>query len=91
MDECEVMAFGRERAPTIATPTPAPSWCNRQVASLRASDKSKHRSIGTRSEFCRRDFIRFNPPTLRDYSAALPFGKEPRPGEDTAASAARLR
>jgi hypothetical protein len=36
MDECEVMESGEERAPTIVTPTQAPSSCNRKT-SLRAN------------------------------------------------------
>jgi hypothetical protein len=40
MDECEVMASGRERSPTIITPTLAPSSCHRKQASLGANDES---------------------------------------------------
>jgi len=39
MDECEAMASGRERSPTIITPTLAPSSCRRKQASLGANDK----------------------------------------------------
>jgi hypothetical protein len=39
MDECEVMASGRERSPTIITPTLAPSSCHRKQASLGANDE----------------------------------------------------
>jgi hypothetical protein len=42
MGECEVMASGRERSPTIITPTPAPSSCHRKQASLGANDESTH-------------------------------------------------
>jgi hypothetical protein len=45
MDECEVMAPGRERSPTIITPTLAPSSCHRKQASLGANDKSTHSFI----------------------------------------------
>jgi hypothetical protein len=45
MDECEVMASGRERSPTIITPTLAPSSCQRKQASLGANDKSAHPCI----------------------------------------------
>jgi hypothetical protein len=38
MDECEVMASGRERSPTII-PTLAPSSCHRKQASLGANDE----------------------------------------------------
>ena len=40
MDECEVMASGRERSPTIITPTLAPSSRHRKQVSLRANDQS---------------------------------------------------
>jgi hypothetical protein len=39
MGECEAMASGRERSPTILTPTLAPSSCHRKQASLGANDK----------------------------------------------------
>jgi hypothetical protein len=42
MDECQVMASGRERLPTIITPTLAPSSCHRKQASLSANDESAH-------------------------------------------------
>ena len=42
MDECEVMASGRERSPTIITPTLAPSSCHRKQASLGAKDEPAH-------------------------------------------------
>jgi hypothetical protein len=42
MDECEVMAPGRERSPTIITSTLALSACHRKQASLGANDKSAH-------------------------------------------------
>jgi hypothetical protein len=38
--ECEVMAPGRERSPTIITPTLAPSSRHPKQASLRAIDES---------------------------------------------------
>jgi len=40
MDECEVMASGRERSPTIITPTLAPSSRHREQVSLRGNDES---------------------------------------------------
>jgi hypothetical protein len=40
MDECRVMASGRERAPTIIIPAQAPSSCHRNQASLGVNDKS---------------------------------------------------
>ena len=42
MDECQVMASGGERSPTIITPTLAPSSCHRKQASLGANDESAH-------------------------------------------------
>jgi hypothetical protein len=39
MDECEVMASGRERSPTIITPALAPLSCHRKQASLGANDE----------------------------------------------------
>jgi hypothetical protein len=42
MDECEVTASGRERSPTIITPTLAPSSCHRKQARLGANDESAH-------------------------------------------------
>jgi hypothetical protein len=38
MHECQVMAPGSERPPTIITPAPAPSWCHRKQASLGANE-----------------------------------------------------
>jgi hypothetical protein len=43
MDECQVMASGRERSPTIITQTLGPSSCHRKQASLGANDESAHR------------------------------------------------
>jgi hypothetical protein len=45
MDECEAMASGRERSPTIITPTPALSSCHRKQASLGVNDKSATRLL----------------------------------------------
>gem|GEM_PF-2455090 len=45
MDECEVMASGRERSPTIITSVLAPSSCLRKQASLDASDESAPRLL----------------------------------------------
>jgi hypothetical protein len=45
MDECEVMASGRGRSPTIITPTLAPSSCHRKQASPVANDESAHAYI----------------------------------------------
>jgi len=42
MDECQVMASGDERSPTIITPTLAASSCHRKQASLNANDESAH-------------------------------------------------
>jgi hypothetical protein len=42
MDECQVMAPGRERSPTIIIPTLAPSSCHRKQASLGAKDEPAH-------------------------------------------------
>jgi len=40
MDECQAMApeGGRDRSPTIVTPTLGPSSCHRKKASLSADD-----------------------------------------------------
>ncbi len=45
MDECEVMAYGRERSPTIITPVLAPSSCLLKQASLDASGDSAPRLL----------------------------------------------
>jgi hypothetical protein len=42
MDECQVMASGSERSPTIITPALVPSSCHRKQASLSANDESAH-------------------------------------------------
>jgi len=48
MDACAVMASGRERSPTIITPTLAPSWCHRKQASLGANDQHTLRTPDAR-------------------------------------------
>jgi hypothetical protein len=40
MDECEVMACSRERAPAFVIPLPAPSSSNRTPASRCANDEN---------------------------------------------------
>jgi hypothetical protein len=42
MHECQVMASGGERSPTIINPMLAPSSCHRKQASLGANDESAH-------------------------------------------------
>jgi hypothetical protein len=49
MDECEVTAPGRERSPTIVTPTLAPWSCHRKQARLAANDKSAPLGKGFRT------------------------------------------
>jgi hypothetical protein len=46
MDECEVMAPGRARSPTIIAPTLAPSSCPRKQASRGASDETARQIRG---------------------------------------------
>jgi len=61
MDECEVMASGRERSPTIIAPALALSSCRRKQASLSANDKSARPStelfIGFRPSYGRCGFL----------------------------------
>jgi hypothetical protein len=52
MDECQAMACGEERSPTIITTTLAPSSCHRKQASLGATDESAHPLLNYSSVLC---------------------------------------
>jgi hypothetical protein len=45
MDECQVMASGREHSPTIITPTLAPSSYHRKQASLGANNDTNGHNL----------------------------------------------
>ena len=69
MDECQVMASGRVRSPTIIFPMMALSLCHRKQASLGASDKSAHLLLSS-SARCPPESLRVSKHLL----LRLPFG-----------------